>query len=314
MRPSVPAALVALVGANLRRLLRESIVRRALGFPVVLVIATLLGTLVVVSVSRGVPVVALGASATDADADALVDVGLRTVRVDDPVAMVAAGDAIAAWTPPELATPGGRDAIKAERELRRLRNASWEPTPPRLPGIRHTQRQGSGIAALLVAIYSLYGVVFGAGMIARDRDDGTLEVELAMAIPGWVHGLARWLAAASVLGAFVALAIAMVAAILGLPDSAALTRHGVAAALGSVALGLGSVGRAGINTGFAATLAAGLSVATGLLGLGWWLPQVGAWLPLASVAAGGEGWAPLAGAVALGMAGIAMFTWRSARA
>ena len=314
MRPSVPAALVALIGANLRRLLRESIVRRALGFPVVLVIATLLGTLVVVSVSRGVPVVALGEGATAADEAALVEVGLRAVRVDDPVAMDSDGDAIAGWSPPELATPGGRDAIKAERELRRLRGAPWIPTPPRLPGLRHTQGQGSGIAALLVAIYTLYGVVFGAGMVARDRDDGTLEVELALAIPGWVHGLARWLSAAAVLGAFVALAIAMVAAMLGLPDSAALTRHGVAAALGSVALGIGSVGRAGINTGFAATLAAGLSVATGLLGLGWWLPQVGAWLPLASVAAGGAGWAPLLGSVLLGFAGIGLFTWRSARA
>jgi hypothetical protein len=311
---SVPAALAALIGANLRRLLRESIVQRALGFPVVLTIATLLGTLVVVSVSRGVPVVALGEGATQADEAVLSEPGLRTVRVADPVGMVTDGDAIAAWVPPQLATPGGRDAIEAERRLRTLRGAPWHPVTAQLPGIRHTKGQGFGIASLLVAIFTLYGVVFGAGMVARDRDDGTLEVELAMAVPRWVHGLARWLSAAAVLGAFVALSIAMVAAMLGLPDAAALTRHGVAAALGSVALGLGSVGRAGINSGFAATLAAGLSVATGLLGLGWWLPVVGAWLPLASVAAGGAGWAPLVGSVALGLAGIGLFTWRSARA
>jgi hypothetical protein len=165
-----------------------------------------------------------------------------------------------------------------------------------------------------MSIFSLYGVVFGAGLTARDRDDGTLALELSLATPRWVHGAARWLAGTVVLGIWVVLGVAFTGALLGLPDPAAALSDGLAAATASVALGLASVGRASIKTGFAASLALGLVGTTGLLGLGALWPDGGRFIPLASIAAGGYGGVPLGVALLMGAGSVAAFTLRSARA
>jgi len=307
-------AVAALLQSHLKRLLRESMARRALGFPVVLTTATLLATLAVVSIGRGIPAVAVTEPLEPAAEQALAERGLRVVQSTDPSGAVQDGSAVAGLAGSTLWTAGGRDALVAEAALRRARGASWYPEPPPLPGREQAASQGQTIATLLMAIYALYGVVFGAGMIARDRDDGTLEVELTLALPKAVHGLTRWTAATLVVGLWVGLAILLTAALLGLPDADATLRHGLAAVGAAVALGLASVGRAGLQSGFAASLAAGLSLTTGLLGLGWALPSVGAWLPLSSLAAGGSGWIPLGGMVVLATLAIGVFTWRSASA
>ena len=307
-------ASLALLGTHFKRLLRENMARRALGFPVVLTIATLLGTLAVVSLGRGVPAVAMTAI-PDATVQAELEAaGLRVVQVDDARQAIAEGDAIFGVDGTDLYASGGRDALIAEGVLRREAGAAWRPVPPPLPGRDTASSQGALIATLLLAIYALYGVVFGAGMVARDRDDGTMEVELTLAVPKVVHGATRFLAASAVISLWVAMAVLFVASLLGLPDVGATLRHGVAAAGASVALGLASVGRAGLQAGFAASLAAGLSATTALLGLGYALPSVGAWLPLASLAAGGTGWMPLVGTVVLAVFAVGLFTWRSARA
>lgn len=305
---------LALLGSHLKRLLRESMARRALGFPVVLTTATLLATLAVVSLGRGVPAVAVAGAVDPTVAEALAERGLRAVPTEDPAAAVQDGAAVLGVRGRHLWTAGGRDALEAEAVLRQSAGASWRPAPPPLPGRAQAASQGQTIATLLMAIYALYGVVFGAGMIARDREDGTLEVELTLGLPRGIHGLTRWTAATAVVGLWVALAILFTASLLGLPDPGATLRHGVAASGSAVALGLASVGRAGLQSGFAASLAAGLSVTTGLLGLGYALPSVGAWLPLASLAAGGSGWAPLLGMFLLATLAVGVFTWRSASA
>lgn len=316
-RPSlagVGAAAVGLLGANLKRVLRESMALRALAFPVILTILTLLATLAVVSLGRGTPVVAFQEVPPDEVAAALITQGMRARQRDDVRQALVDGDAIFGVAADRWYTAGGRDAVVAEGVLRDHVGARWKPVPPPLPGGASAARQGSTVANLLIAIYALYGVVFGAGMVARDREDGTLEVELTLALPKSLHGLTRWVAATLVIGSWVALATLYTAALLGLPDPGETLRHGVAAAGASVALGLASVRRAGLRSGFAATLAAGLSATTAMLGLGYLLPSVGSWLPLASLASGGTGWAPLVGMVLLGLASVGLFTWRSARA
>lgn len=313
MRHVLPA-LLPLLGSHLKRLLREGMARRALGFPAVLSVVVLLGTIAVVSVIRGTPGVAFEDPPDPALAAMIADAGLRVVVSDDVESEVAERNAVFGVAQDQWYSRGGRAAVDAERLIRTSRNARWVPHPPPLPGVAQTAAQGAVITSMLIAIYALYGVVFGAGMIARDRDDGTLEVELTLALPKAIHGLSRWLAATLVIGFWVALATLLTASLLGLPDAAAIVRHGLAGSGTAVAIGLASVGRSGIKTGFAASLAAGLTMTTALLGLGYLLPAIGQWLPVASLAAGGSGWVPLLGTPVAAAVAIALFTWRSARA
>jgi ABC-type transport system involved in multi-copper enzyme maturation permease subunit len=169
------------------------------------------------------------------------------------------------------------------------------------------------MAMLVLAIYALYGVVFGAAMVARDRDQGTLEVELSLPVPAWTHGASRWIAASLVLASWMVLGVAAFVAWIGVEDPGAVVRIGLAAATGAVALGLGSVGRAGLKVGFASSLAAGLTAASALFGLGYAAPDIGVHLPLGSIVAGGDGWTPLAVSAALGVAAVALFALRTAR-
>src|SRR5690606_3153972 len=124
------------------------------------------------------------------------------------------------------------------------------------------EQSGLVMVRLLAALFAMYGVVFGAGLVARDRDEGTLEAELALAVPRWVHGAARWIAASALLATFFGLAVQILAAFVGLPDTAATMRHGTAATSAAAAIGIAAVGRGGLRTGFSSTLAAGM------LGLG----------------------------------------------
>lgn len=306
-------ALPALLGANVRRLLREGMVRRALGFPVVLTVGTLLATLVVVAVSRGLPTVAVTDAVTDEDIAMFEAADLVVVTTDDPEYAVAHGDADAAFDGTTLFMGEGRGPIQAEGALRRARNSPWWVEAEPLPSTRFTRQQGSIIGRLLAAIYALYGVVFGAGMVARDRDDATLEVELALPVPRILHGLARWIAGSAVLGLWVVLGVSLAGALLGLDDTPTRMLDALAGSTMAVALGLASIGRAGLRSGFAGSLAAGLAVTTGLLGLGYGLPVLGHYLPLASIVATG-GLIPFAVSLLLGLGAVAIFTLRSARA
>lgn len=304
---------VWLTGSHLQRLLREGMIRRALGFPVVLVGLVLFMTLLVAGVFRGPSVVAVQGSLDPAAEAALREAGLTTLIVADARAAVQARDAVFGVTSAEWLSAGGRDGTVAEAALRRARGSPWWPEPPPLPDAAFGRAQGRRMAMLVLAIYALYGVVFGAAMVARDRDQGTLEVELSLPVPGWTHGASRWLAASLVLGSWMMLSVAAFVAWIGVEDPGAVGRIGLAAATGAVALGLGSVGRAGLKVGFAASLAASLTAASALFGVGYAVPAIGVHLPLASIIAGGDGWTPLAASAALGAAAVALFALRTAR-
>jgi hypothetical protein len=169
------------------------------------------------------------------------------------------------------------------------------------------------VLELLCAIYALYGVVFGAGSVARDRTDGTFEAELAMAVPRWMHGAARWIAGSLVLGAFLTLSVLVYDGLAGVGEAGPILRHGLAATTGTTAVGLLSVGRASLRGGFGATLAIGLTTMTFLFGIAFVIPGAAPYVPIASVASDGNGWIPLALSGMLGALSVVVFTWRSAR-
>lgn len=287
-------ALARLTRSHLQRLMREGIVVRSLAFPVVLTGGTLMLTLAVVAWDRASPVVAVHEH-DRALVPALQAIATRPVVVDDPVAAFDDGDAWAAIAGDDLyLSVTGRKALAVEGVLRDARGAAWRPDPEvPLPAAPAAAAFGKRVAALISGVYALYGVVFGAGIVARDREGGTLEVEATLGVRRWVHGTSRWIAASAVLVVFVATGLAGVDALLGTGGLGPAITNGAAAILGATALGTAAMGAAGPRSRFSGPLSAALIVATALFGLGYAVPAVGQWLPMASLAASGDGIAPL---------------------
>ncbi|MCB9674142.1 MAG: ABC transporter permease subunit [Alphaproteobacteria bacterium] len=296
-----------------RRLLREPQVVRSLLWPIALVPLTLMFTVFGFVWLEGDWPVAVQDGVDPAVVAALEEGGFQVARVPDARAAVADGG-FRSGTDGETVYAGairGR-VLQVERVLREHRGASWkvaEPPPPKAD-----ESQGGRVMGVIGVLFVLFGVVFGAGMVARDRDDGTLEAQLALGVRRWVHGTARWIAGTAVLAGHYLLAMAVLHAILGIEDPLRVGRNGLAACAGAVAIGLFVVGRAGLKSGFSGPLASGLSIATGLAAAGAALPAVGRLLPVASLLTASTGWLPLGGALGLGAVAIALFTFRSARA
>ena len=309
-------ASLFLVGALFRRLAREGIVVRSLTFPIALILGTLVLTIGIVAYLRFTPIIGLPEElATPALITALEANDFRPVITDDPQSLLAAKEAWAATDGQTLWLSGGGPAtLVLESLLREELGSEWRPNTdvPR-PDLSAATAMGRNIVILLGVLFSLYGVVFGAGMVARDRDDATFEVELSLGISRWVHGFVRIVSGSSVLAAFLCLGVALCAALLGLDDPAAMMRHAVACATGATCIGLLSIGRAGVQSGFTSALALGMSAATGCFALGAALPSVGKWLPLASLVAGTtSGWEALLGTLCLAALTLVLFTYRSA--
>lgn len=282
-------ALAVLTTDLLRRLLREGIVMRSLVFPVVLVVATILITVLVSTAMKPTALLAVTDGVVDdAWIAAAEDEGWTVTVTGDPAAAVEAGAA-------SIGTDGatlwlGNDGyvpLRLEQLLREaLEAAAWRPIQdaPRERTVVGNAQASRQLAVLLGGLYALYGVVFGAGSVARDRDAGTLEAELSLAVPAWVHGLARWLAGALLLAAGYVFSLLLVHAMLGVDAVGALLVHGIVGAGGAAALGLAVVGQAGLQRGFVGPLSAGLVGTVSLVSFGLANPEVGSWLPVASLA------------------------------
>jgi hypothetical protein len=299
----------------MRRLFREGLVLRSLVFPTVLTAGTLLLTIGIAAWVRWQPIVAISPDLSDL-VPALREKGIRPIVVDDPEAAVLDRTAWGAATAHEvILTGGGPHALVLESLVRQRAGASWRPDDdvPR-PPVDVALAMGNRIVVLLGALFSLYGVVFGIGMVARDRDAGTLEIELSLPVPRWVHGAARLITGTLSLSLFLTLGIFMVEAVIGLTDSWALVRHGIACACGATCIGLLAIGRAGLENGFTGPLAFGMALATGLLATGLGGAPFAEWLPLASFATRSSGWEALIGATLLAIPTVWIFTMRSARA
>lgn len=312
-------ATALLTASLIRRLLREGLVVRSLVWPSGLASGVLLLTLAVVALLRTAGAVAVSEAAPAAVRDAVVAEGWEVVDAADGARvaeLVRDGDAWAGTDGATLWLRGeSADALVLESRLRGLRGSAWTPAAERpTQGAAATTAAGARIVRILLPLFALYGVVFGLGMVARDRDDGTLDAELSLPVARWVPGAARWLAGTAVLTAFVAYAVALFDAILGVAESGALVRHGFAATGGAVAVGIAAAGRAGLKQGFSGPLAFALTTTAGLMAFGAGSPSLGRWLPMASLAAGGDGWVPAALATLGGAIAALGFAWRSARA
>ena len=303
-------ALGHLTAALLRRMLREPLVVRSLVFPVALTAGTLVLTLLVVAYVRARPVVALPAHLHVVElTQPLEERGFRPRVFDEPLAAVDEGRAWAGTDGTVLAlSDAGSKALVLESTVRQHLDAPWRPDPViKLPEAPQAHRFGKAVAGLLAAVFGLYGVVFGAGMIARDRAGGTLEVEMTLGVPRWVHGAARWMAGSVILVGFLWAGLALFEALLGTGQPVTLAIHGAAGAIGATALGVLAMSRAGPRNNFSGPLAAALSAATGLFGLGYALPDIGRMLPMASVVTGGPPLVPMAVALLLGAVSMALF-------
>lgn len=307
-------ALVLLTTSLVQRLLRDGMVLRSMIWPsgitvgtLLLVLATfaVLGERVEVAVDETVPpalierLEAHGWTVLRGDAEALVREGRAFAGTDGRVL----------WTRSE-----GIRQLELEAVLREHAGAPWRPSArDALPRHGDDVAMADLLCRILAVLFALYGAVFGLGSVARDRDDGSLLAELTLPVPHWVPGLARWAAATAVITAFYAFAVATFHAILGVSDPWPFVRHGFAAAGGAAAIGLMVVGGAGLERGFSGPLATTMALVTGAMGAGLVLPDFGQALPIASVLAGGTGWAPAGAALVLGVLAAAVFSVRSAR-
>ena len=288
-------ALLWMTRSLLTRLLRYGMIVRSLAFPATLIALTLLLTVWVVQGTQPAPILAVTTEFSSAVLEReLHQVGLAMQVVEDPLEWVQTGRATAGtdgqtyWV-----TSTSRRTLSGEHAVRRVLGANWRPAIPDLAPPEQIQMLGTLIARVLLGIFSLYGVVFGAAMVARDREDGSLEVDCSLPIPRWVHGTARITAGATLLIVFLTSSLFMLQALVGVADATNWILHGTAASVSSVALGLVSAGRARLNTGFGAALALGLTLATALFGIGYGAPTVGQHLPLASIITGGDPLTPL---------------------
>lgn len=313
-----PLSVTSLLTLDLiRRLLREGIIVRSLVFPIGLVAGAMLATVVGVVFLRPPGVLALPhAPPMPAIEQHAETEGWVIRRTDDPRAMVSTGEA-------RLGTDGttlfmyseSSDAVALEAKLRDALDASWVPySTIQATAPKRSRNSAKHLVQFIGGLFALYGVVFGCGSVARDRDNGTLEAELSLATPRWVHGLARWVASTLVLTAFYAFAVLLFRALLNVPNPSKLMLHGLAACGASTGIGLMVVGRAGLEKGFAGPISVGLTAVFTLLSLGAGASDLMGWLPIASlVGQKASGAAAVVTMVAFGLGSVALFTWRSAR-
>lgn len=302
-------ALWLLTASSFVRLMREGLVLRSMIWPGLVICITLTATLVVASALRPGRDVAVD---RDTDPELIAQIRAASFEVDlvdEPGPQVQAGrysfgtDGTTVWlygTPPA--------ALELESIVRAHLGSGWRPKPRPPPAPREADVRGELACRILALLFVLYGLVFGLGGVARDRDDGTLEAELALPIPRFVGGLARWISATIVLAIFYSASVQLFGALIPIPEHWIVIRHGIAAGSVGVAIGLVVVGTAGVKQGFSGPLAAGITFATALASaggaLGLW------WLPIGSLFAGGSGWVPLAVAGLLGLLAAGSYGWR----
>jgi hypothetical protein len=303
------------------RLLREPILIRSLIWPPAVVVGALGGTIALALALAAPPRVGLTAEAQKLGPALAAEGWVVVVGVTDPDAAVQSGSVTAATDGVAIWTRG--DATAVERVLRRATGAAWYPAsaPPvdaAAPEPATETLGGWDLFAvpprLIALLYTLYGAVFGLASVARDRDDGSLQAELATGNPWWVFGAARWLAPTLVLGVAASGTIALLGAILGGDSTGAIFRHAWASVGGATAVGLIAVGHRGMAQGMSTALSAALVAVTALIAVGVRAPALGVCLPIASLAAGGEGWLPLGGAVLAGGASAMAFARSAGRA
>lgn len=317
MRPLGPATATAwLAWAMTVRLLREGLLVRAVLWPSLLTGAVLLGTAGVATALTRAEVVLVSDAETEAALRA-AQVPVRQVP-DAATTWERSAWGSAAWREGDGWVVGGMgsQADLAERALRDHAGASWRIVKMSDEGrARATQTDSSALVAILSVLFTLYAGVLGAGLPARELADGTLESDLALPVPRWVHGLARLGASALTLALALAGSILLFHAIIGVDEVSAWVVHGSAACAAASAVGLGAAGLSGPRGGFAAPFSRTATTVVCALGVGAALPTLGAQLPIATVGALAVGAVPgpaaLVGTALVGLASVALFPGRA---
>jgi hypothetical protein len=299
------------------RLLRQRVVVRSLTIPIILTIGTVVLTLIVATWLGGSGIVVLSPElAQRVELSDRIQAEGWTIRTDPrPREAIKSGrgwagsDGRTLWVKQR-----STHSLRFEELLRAELGSSWRPHPILVkPPVEYAATKGRLLAQLMGMLFVMYGVVLGAGLVARDRDQGILEAEFSMPVPIWMHAASRWLASTLLLTIFLQFAVATFTAFLSMPDPAAIMRHGLSGIMASTALGLVVIGKAGIKTGFSGPVAAGISAATFCCGLGYALPDAqAAWIPMASLASESSGWESLLVASIVSCAAILIFGRRSA--
>jgi hypothetical protein len=310
------ALMILSLSATLR-LLRQRVVVRSLTIPITLTIGTVVLTLLIATWLGGSGIVVLSPELAQRTAlcDAIRAEGW-TIRTNaDPHAAIQSGSGWAASDGETLwVQQRSTHTLRFEELLREEIGASWRPHPTLVkPPVEYAAKKGKLLAQLMGMLFVMYGVVLGAGLVARDRDQGILEAEFSMPVPIWMHAASRWLASTLVLTIFLQFAVATFTAFLSMPDPTAIMRHGLSGTMASTALGLLVIGKAGIKRGFSGPVAAGISAATFCCSLGYVLPDAqSAWLPMASLASDSSGWESLLVALVFSCGAVLVFGKRSA--
>jgi len=273
--------MIHLVGSLLTRALREGLIVRALAWPGLLTVLAVVTAAAAVAVSEGGSRVAVSDPILS---EALEARGLTVVQSEDPEQLLRSGDAEAAvWRDEGWVlglSAGGRSALEVEAVVRDHAGAAWTIVLPPLE--RRDPRMGpvtSLLLGLMAVLFTLYGVVFGAASLLRDREDGTLEAERSLPLPDLAHAWARLLTSGLLLAGGFLLSVGLVHGLLGVDRPFAWAVTGSAAGLAGAAIGLGAMSRAKT---LSRPLAIGMMVAMALIAGGWSTPAL-SWLPIASV-------------------------------
>lgn len=310
-------ALLWLIQAQLLRIAREGLVVRALAWPGLLTALTLAASSAVVLAFYADKAIAIEPGHPEIVQE-LQEKGLQVQEVGDPQALLETGEVPrAAWTVDHhwhLGTlRAGRLTLTSEATLRQHIDANWLLRTPK-PGGRPVELRATVrvLMGMLGVLFALYGVVFGAASLSRDRADGSLEAELALPVPRALHSLARTLSATLALGVGVALTVGLLDAMLGVQQPGAWIAAVSLAGVTTTALGQAwmSAVRGESLTG---PLSRGMTLALGGIALGFRWPELGRHLPLASLGSMVKNQSPSPLAWALTLAVLALSCWVFAR-
>ncbi|HYC57575.1 MAG TPA: hypothetical protein VEL28_21765, partial [Candidatus Binatia bacterium] len=297
-------ALFFLTLAVLLRLLREGLVVRAMAWPGLLASLALVGTASAYAAWGTTPDVYVSAPELVAP---LQQDGFRVYVVEDPEPLLLSGQATRAiWREGDMyvlgRTWGGRATHRAESVLRDAAGDRWRLEIPPLearPG--DVRNQAALLAGIIALLFTLYGVVMGAGTLYRDRSNGALEAELALPVPVWMHASARMLALGAVLGPALAVSLLVVDSLMTIDNLALWLMVGSSAALAGGAVGFAMMARGSAEKGFSGPLSRALTTTMALMALGWWQPGFGRFLPLTSLGAFMHGGRP---SLSIGLAAL----------
>jgi hypothetical protein len=298
IRPSTLRALLGLSYSIVLRLLREGLVIRALAWPGLLTALSMFLSAAGTIAWRNSPVIYV----SDTELAAPLQAEKFDVRiVPDPEQTLAEGRGErAVWRENGRivlgATWGGQLTVKAESILRDRFEERWRievPPPPKRSRDSVELRPVTGLLAGIVGmLFTLYGVVIGAGSLYRDRSSGVLESDLALPVPRWVHAAARLVALSFVLGPALVFSLFVVDALLPIYNLDGWMFVGFIASLLGGALGVVLLARAGPQRGFSGPLSMALTASMALIALGFSQPEIGRYLPLVSLGSAFRGLSP----------------------